>query len=150
MSSVSMEMENLKKAVDIAEKLKAVRCHIAAYDPRNSMATLKIFFRHDSGISPAEYSTDTVLPVLRAYERDYEGSLYKLGVKYGPSAENPWEKRREIYHRIALEIQSHPEYRKYLEAIRKNEKEFTDDFEKKTAISAEDFLVFHDVTKNGL
>lgn len=149
MSGPSMELENLQKAAEIAKKLKAVRLHIALYDPRDCTAKLKIFFRCGSGIDPVEYSTDTVLPVLRVYERDYEGSLLKLGVKYGPSAENPWEKRQEIHRRIALEIQHHPEYRNYLEAIRKNEKEFTDDFEKTTAISAEDFLVFHDCVKNG-
>lgn len=149
MSAPSMELENLQKAAGIAEKLKAVRRHIAAYDPRDCTARLKIFFRCGSGIDPVEYSTDTVLPILRAYEQDYEGSLYKLGVKYGPSAENPWERRKEIYRRISLEIQMHPEFKNYLEAIRTGEKEFTDDFEKKTAISAEDFLVFHDCIKNG-
>ncbi|MFT8723665.1 MAG: hypothetical protein ABF759_14010 [Acetobacter malorum] len=150
MSGPSMELENLQKAAEIAKKLKAVRLHIAAYDPRDCTARLKIFSRCGSGIDPAEYSVNEALPTLRAYERNYEDSLYKLGAKYGPSAENPREKRQEIHRRIALEIQHHPEYRNYLEAIRKNEKEFMDDFEKKTAISAEDFLVFHDCVKNGL
>lgn len=149
MSAPSMELGDLQKAAAIAEMLKAVRRHIAAYDPRDCTAELKIFFRCGSGIDPAEYSTDTVLPVLRVYERDYEAVLYKLGVKHGPSAENPWERRKEIYRRISLEIQMHPEFKNYLEAIRTGEKEFTDDFEKKTAISAEDFLVFHDCVKNG-
>ena len=149
MSAPIMELENLQKAAGIAEKLKAVRRSIAAYDPRDCTARLKIFFRNGSGIDPAEYSTNEALPALRAYERNCEDALYKLGVKYGPSAENPWERRKEIYRRIALEIQMHPEFKNYLEAIRTGEKEFSDDFEKKTAISAEDFLVFHDCVKNG-
>ena len=149
MSLPSMELGNLQKAAGIAEKLKSVRRSIAAYDPRDCTARLKIFFRTGSGIDPAEYSTNEVLCVLRAHERNCEDALYKLGVNYGPSAENPWERRKEIYRRIALEIQTHPEFKNYLEAIRTGEKEFTDDFEKKTSISAEDFLVFHDCVKNG-
>lgn len=136
MSAPSMELENLQKAADVAEKLKAVRRIIAAYDPRDCSAKLKIFLRAGSGISPVQYSTDTVLPVLRAHEQAYENELYKLGVKYGPSAENPWEKRKEIYHRISLEIQMHPDFKNYLEAIRTGKKEFTNKFENETAIRA--------------
>ncbi|GAN68301.1 hypothetical protein [Acetobacter orleanensis] len=149
MSAPSIELENLPKAVELAKKLKSIRLSISAYDPRDCKAKLKIFFRVGSGIDPVEYSTDKVLPVLRAHEQAYENELYKLGVKYGPSAENPWEKRKEIYNRISLEIQMHPEFKDYLEAIRTDKKEFTDKFENKTAISAPDFLVFHDCVKNG-
>lgn len=149
MSEVRMELENLQAAASIAEKLKAIRRSISAFDPRDCTAKLKIFFRCGSGIEPAEYNTDMVLPVLRAYERDYEESLYKLGVKYGPSAENPWEKRKEVYRRVCLEIQMHPEFQNYLGAIRTGKKEFVVEFENKTTISSEDFLVFHDCVKNG-
>lgn len=149
MITPSMSMENLKKASELAAKLKDVRFSISVYDPRDCTAQLHVFFRNGSGIKSRAYLTDTVLPVLRAYEDKYETALYKLGVKCGPSAENPWERRKEIHHRVSLEIQMHPEFKNYLEAIRTGEKEFTDEFEKKTAISAEDFLVFHDCVKNG-